>query len=49
MLQWPGRIPEGKTYERPVMTTDIFATTFAAAGLTMSEAGKLDSVNLFDL
>jgi arylsulfatase A-like enzyme len=46
MLQWPGRIPEGKTYERPVMTTDIFATTFAAAGLTMPEAGQLDSVNL---
>jgi len=46
MVQWPGRLPKGRIYERPVITTDIFATTFAAAGLTMPKAGKLDSVNL---
>ncbi|MCP4455021.1 MAG: sulfatase-like hydrolase/transferase [Planctomycetes bacterium] len=45
MIQWPAGIPKGITYERPVITTDIFATTFAAAGLT-TPAGKSDSVNL---
>ena len=28
------------------MTTDIYATTFAAAGLKLPKRGKLDSVNL---
>jgi arylsulfatase B len=46
MVQWPGKIPGGMTYQRPVITTDIFATTFAAAGLSMAGAGELDSVNL---
>lgn len=46
MLQWPGKIPEGKTYDRPVVTCDIFATTFAAAQIAMPKDRKLDSVNL---
>ena len=46
MVQWPGRIPEGITYDRPVITTDIFATTFAAAGLKMPKGPKRDSVNI---
>ena len=46
MVQWPGRIPKGKTYDRPVITTDIFATTFAAAGVAIPKKRKLDSVNI---
>lgn len=46
MVQWPGKIPEGKTYDRPVVTCDIFATTFAAAQIAMPKDRKLDSVNL---
>jgi arylsulfatase B len=46
MVQWPGRIPKGKVYQRPVITTDIFATTFAAAQVEIPKDKKLDSVNI---
>ena len=46
MVQWPGKLPKGTTYERPVITTDIFATTFAAAGLSMQQSGTFDSANI---
>ena len=46
MMQWPGKIPKGVTYDRPVITTDLFATTFAAAGLKMPKGPKRDSVNI---
>ncbi len=46
MVKWPGIIPAGTTYDRPVIATDIFATTFAAADLPLPAKGKLDSVNL---
>jgi len=46
MVQWPGKIPKSKTYDRPVVTCDIFATTFAAAQIAMPKDRKLDSVNI---
>ena len=46
MMQWPGKVPKGVTYDRPVITTDIFATTFAVAGKEMPKGPKRDSVNL---
>ncbi|MBM82028.1 MAG: N-acetylgalactosamine-4-sulfatase [Planctomycetaceae bacterium] len=46
MVQWPGRLPEGVTYEHPVISTDIYATTFAAANISVPKGPKLDSVNL---
>ncbi|MDG1072346.1 MAG: sulfatase-like hydrolase/transferase [Akkermansiaceae bacterium] len=46
MMQWPGMVPKGTTYDRPVITTDLFATTFAAAGKEMPKGPKRDSVNL---
>ena len=36
----------GQTYSRPVITTDIAATTYAAAQLTGSESNVLDGTNL---
>lgn len=46
MMQWPGKVPKGATYDRPVITTDLFATTFAAAGVEMPKGPKRDSVDL---
>lgn len=46
MVQWPGNIPKGKVYDRPVITTDIFATTFAAAQVSIPKGKKYDSVNI---
>ncbi len=47
MVQWPGHVPAGKTYEQPVIQLDIHATALAAAGVTPPlDAKKLDGVNL---
>jgi arylsulfatase B len=46
MVQWPGKLPEGTTYDRPVISADIFATTFAAAGVPLPKGPRLDSVNI---
>ncbi len=32
LMQWPGVLPAGETYEQPVMTCDITATVLAVAG-----------------
>ena len=41
---WPGKLPAGKVYEKPVSSLDVAATTVALAGLPADE--KLDGVNL---
>ena len=30
-MQWPGHLPAGKTYDRPVSTLDVLPTVLAAA------------------
>jgi arylsulfatase A-like enzyme len=44
LVSWPGKLPAGKTYSRPVSALDILPTACAVAGLT-SDTG-LDGVNL---
>ncbi len=44
LAAWPGTLPAGKTYERPVINLDVAATAVAIAGLPHDE--KLDGVNL---
>jgi arylsulfatase A-like enzyme len=41
IVQWKGRLPAGKTYDRPVSTLDVLPTAVAAA-----QAGPLDGVQL---
>ncbi len=41
---WPGRMPAGKVYERPVHSLDVAATALAAAGLPREP--ELDGVDL---
>ena len=44
MVQWKGTLPAGKVYDKMVVSTDIFATSLALAGVeTMPET---DGVNL---
>jgi len=45
-VRWPGRLPEGKTYDEPVISLDIFPTAVAAAGGQPAADLKLDGVNL---
>ena len=45
-MQWKGRLPAGRVYDRPVAQIDILPTALAAAGATVDPAWKLDGVNL---
>jgi arylsulfatase A-like enzyme len=45
-VQWKGRLPAGKVYERPVSTLDVLPTVLAAAGARPPAAPGLDGVDL---
>lgn len=45
-VQWRGVLPEGKIYEKPVSSLDIFPTALAAAGVEDFEGHDLDGTNL---
>jgi len=44
IVSWPEKLPKGMTYDRPVSSLDMSATSIAVAGLPKSE--ELDGVNL---
>ena len=46
LIQWKGQIPEGKEYDHPVISTDLFATVSALAGVPMPEDRTYDGVDL---
>ena len=46
VVKWPAKLPAGVTFDRPVSSLDVFATSLAAAGATMPTDRKYDSVNL---
>lgn len=46
LMQWKGVVPEGKVYEKPVISMDIHATALAAAGVTAPAGKPIDGVNL---
>ena len=46
LMQWKGRLPEGKVYEHPVIALDLHPTAVAAAGGSISAGARLDGVNL---
>jgi arylsulfatase A-like enzyme len=45
-VQWPGHLPKGVTYEKPVFSLDIFATMAALANAPANTNRPLDGVNL---
>jgi arylsulfatase A-like enzyme len=44
MLQWKGKVPAGKVYEKPVSSFDIYAT--ATANANVKAPAKVEGVNL---
>jgi arylsulfatase A-like enzyme len=44
--RWPGRLPAGKVYDKPVITLDVLPTTLAAVGTTVPKSIALDGVDL---
>jgi arylsulfatase A-like enzyme len=45
-VSWKGRLPAGKTYDKPVIQLDLNATALGAAGIEQQADWKLDGVNL---
>jgi arylsulfatase A-like enzyme len=46
MVQWPGHLKAGSTYDKPVISLDILPTAAAAVGADLPSGRKLDGVNL---
>jgi len=49
IVRWPGRVPEGKTFDQLVSLMDIPQTVWAAAGLTPPAGAAPDSLNQLDV
>lgn len=45
-VQWPARLPAGRTYDPAISALDIFATSVALAGAKTDPARPLDGVDL---
>ena len=45
-MQWPAKLPKGKTYEYPIISLDIMATIAVASGAPISPERPLDGVDL---
>ena len=45
IARWPGRVPAGSTSDALLLLTDLFATTAAAADITLPDGAAVDSVN----
>ncbi|MGK0253378.1 MAG: arylsulfatase A-like enzyme [Mariniflexile sp.] len=45
-MKWPKKIPEGITYNPPIISLDIFATVIAQAATPIQSKNILDGVNL---
>jgi arylsulfatase A-like enzyme len=46
MVKWPGHVPAGKVYDKPVIQLDILPTALAAANVKVPPDAKLDGVDL---
>ena len=46
LASWPGRLPAGATYDRPVVSLDILPTAVALAGGELPKDRPIDGVNL---
>jgi arylsulfatase A-like enzyme len=46
MVKWPGHVPPGRVYEKPVIALDILPTALAAADIKLPSDAKRDGVNL---
>lgn len=45
-IQWPAKIRAGQTFDKPVISLDIFATIIAQANTPPKTKNKIDGVNL---
>jgi arylsulfatase A-like enzyme len=48
IISWPGTLPSGKVYTRPVVSMDIMATMLGLSGAGLPGDREFDGVNLVD-
>jgi arylsulfatase A-like enzyme len=46
LVKWPGRVPAGRVYEKPVVQIDILPTALAAAGEKLPADSRVEGVNI---
>jgi len=46
LMQWKGRLPAGKVYEKPVISLDVYATAAALAKAPIPKQRAIDGVDL---
>ena len=46
MMRWPGQVPQGMVFSKPVSTLDILPTIAAACGVSTAASKPLDGVDL---
>jgi len=46
IISWPGVLEQGKVYEKPVSTLDLYPTLCTAANIRIPDSTRLDGVNL---
>ncbi|MEP0843247.1 MAG: sulfatase, partial [Phycisphaerae bacterium] len=46
LVQWKGKLPEGRVFDHPVIALDVFPTALAAAGGEVPKDRPIDGVNL---
>jgi len=46
IVRWPGQVPAGQVYDKPVIQLDILPTALAAAGVDVAPDSRLEGVNI---
>jgi len=46
LVSWPKKLPSGTTYNKPVVSLDVFATSVALASESTPQSSNLEGVNL---
>ncbi len=46
VVSWPRKLPKGTTFDKPVVSLDVFATSVALAGAANQPTEKIEGVNL---
>jgi arylsulfatase A-like enzyme len=46
LVKWPGHVPAGKVYDKPVVQVDILPTALAAADVKVPPNAQLDGIDL---
>jgi arylsulfatase A-like enzyme len=46
VMRWPGKLPAGTTFDKPIIQLDVLPTALVAAGVALDPAWEIDGVDL---